>query len=110
MVAELLRSPEYRGDGVRSFISHSSGATEYTFPNDPSAIEAVSRMSDDLRGDVLANVNWEHILFARKWRGLRKGERRDTADVVQEIVDRYNKALPKGFQLKLLGPHVQVDL
>jgi hypothetical protein len=110
MVAELMRSPEYKGGAVRSFIAHGSGTMEYTFPNDPEVVEEMSRVSQALRDDVLADVDWERVLFARKWRGLAEGEQKNTADVVGELVNRFNHALPKGFQLKLFSPEVQVEL
>ena len=110
MVAELLRSAEYKGGGVRSFIAHGSGTTEYTFPNDPEALEAMSHHYQALRDNMLAGINWERMFSTRKWYGLTRGERKDRSEVVQELVTRFNRILPKDFQLRLLGPEVQVEL
>lgn len=100
MVAELLRTPTHQKPAVRSFIAHGSGLTEYTFPNDADALTEMSQHSQAIRDDVLQNVDWERILFDKKWLGLVRIER-DKNSVVQELVQRLNDKLPEGFQLRL---------
>lgn len=110
MIAELMRASDYEEGMVRAFIAHGSGATEYSFPNDPDAIEAVGETFQTQCDAILNGVNWEKILFERKWRGLVKGSRKDISDVIGELIDRLNAAMPKGFQLHFLAPGVQITL
>jgi|GEM_PF-2638239 len=109
MVADLMRSPEYKGGDIRSLIAHGSGATEYIYPHDPDALEEMGRMAKALRDDLLIGIDWERILYARKWLGMRQGDRKGVDQVVQELVERFSAKLPKGFSLRMFGINEPIE-
>lgn len=100
-VAELLRGAP-RPSVIRAFIAHALGFTEYTFPNDPDAIEDVGQRILSVREDLtLGETNWQRILFQRKWMGLVKKQRKAN-DVAVELLGSLERRLPRGFGLRLI--------
>lgn len=100
MIGKMLRM-EGGFDRVRSVIVHGNGVTEYTFPQDPDALEEMSRDSQAVRDQLLLGIRWDRILHKRRLGGLAKGGRRDDEDVVRELVERLDEALPRDFGLEL---------
>lgn len=95
MVAGLLRTQSPGQRNARSLIAHGSGTTEYTFPNDPDALERMSRLSRTLRDDFLLSINWRRLMAGRN---------RDVDAAAKELLRRYNQVLPKGFGIRIVKP------
>jgi len=102
MVAELLKSSGGPQE-VRSLFVHGSGVTEYTFPQDPAALENMAQVSQKLRDDLLRVVDWNRILYDRRLAGLVRGPRRENDVAVGYLVRLFDEAMPKGFGLRMLN-------
>ncbi|QQG40584.1 MAG: hypothetical protein HYV37_03375 [Candidatus Levyibacteriota bacterium] len=80
----------------RSFIVHSLGITEFTYPNDLEKIKEMATKSRDIRDQAMLNFGWDYL----HWR-------RDIIDeptVARMLIDDLNKLLPEGFSIKLHEP------
>lgn len=80
----------------RSFIVHSLGITEFTYPNDLEKIKEIATKSRDIRDQAMLNFGWDYL----HWR-------RDIIDeptVARMLIDDLNKLLPEGFSIKLHAP------
>ena len=85
----------------RSFIVHSLGITEFTYPNDLEKIKEKEIKKRDIRDQAMLNFGWNSL-----------GWRRDIVDeatVAKMLVDDLNKLLPEGFAIKLHEPGTNLE-
>ena len=85
----------------KSFIVHSQGITEVTYPQDVEAVERMAVSSRDIRDKVLLDYDWSFISETTP-QSVNKTE------LVKYLVHEQNKLLPKGFSIKFT-PAVSVN-
>jgi len=100
VVAEAIE--QATGDILpRSFIVHSLGITEFTYPVTPGKIEDMATRSRGIRDQAILNFGW-NILDKRP--GIV-----DEATVVKLLINDLNKLLPGGFAIKLFPPGTNLE-
>lgn len=77
----------------KSFIVHSQGITEVTYPQEVEAVEKMAVTSRDIRDKVLLDYDWSFISETTP-QSVNKTE------LVKYLVHEQNKLLPNGFSIK----------
>lgn len=90
LVAELSYRSSSKKVQPRSFIVHSLGITEFTYPDDNEKLQKMSREARDIRDSAMLNFDWKSLVG----RGI------DERQVVNMLVGDLNKILPEGFTIK----------
>lgn len=76
---------------AHSYIVHSLGVTEFTYPTDLEQLKRMSTESREIRDQALLDFDWR----ALKGRGI------DPETLTQQLINLLNKRLPEGFGIKL---------
>ncbi len=74
----------------RSYIVHSLGITEFTYPHDIEKIKKMSLQSRDIRDKALLDFNWDAL----------KGKDVDLQTLVKQLTIVINQKLPDGFSIQ----------
>lgn len=93
LVAELMKNAKYEMQMPRSFIAHSLGVTEFTYPSDAESLEKMAVESRDIRDEAMLNFRWRDI--------MRRLFTIDELTVVTGLIDELNSRLHDGFSVKL---------
>ena len=91
-VASMLKDAK-RKVGTRSYIAHSLGITEFSYPHDLNQLEEMGKKSRDIRDQVLLEFNLDRVLDGDGHIGK--------FDLVDLMIQDLNRILPKGFGLTL---------
>lgn len=85
----------------RSFIVHSLGITEFTYPNDLDAIRKMAVESRDIRDKVMLDFSWDYLQRFSWTMGK--------YELVNILVDMLDASLPEGFSIKLYPVGIDAD-
>lgn len=99
---------------TRSFIVHSLGITEFTYPTDLEKIKEMAIKSRDIRDEMTLNFDWQDAIandiLDQIKESLKNGKKKigvktmDKTKLVKLLIEALNKTLPEGFELKF-HPH-----
>lgn len=76
----------------RSFIVHSLGVTEFTYPLDVDQLKQMATDARDIRDRAILAFPWRAITNARHWT--------EQVTVVKDLVEDLNYILPEGFSIR----------
>jgi hypothetical protein len=76
---------------AHSYIVHSLGVTEFTYPTDLEQLKQMSADSRELRDQALLDFDWQAL----------RGREIDPEVLTEQLATLLNKRLPEGFKIKL---------
>lgn len=82
----------------RSFIVHSLGLTEFIYPNDTEAVEAMAVVSRGIRDRVLLDFDWSFT-------SDHSPQMVNKSELVKKLIVAQNRLLPRGFSIKFSPIH-----
>lgn len=82
----------------RSFIVHSLGLTEFIYPNDTEAVEAMAVVSRGIRDRVLLDFDWSFT-------SDHSPQMVNKSELVKKLIVAQNRLLPRGFSIKFSPAH-----
>jgi hypothetical protein len=92
LVGDLMKATRQDIEHPRSFIVHSLGVTEFTYPEDPSKLDTMAIQAQSIRDEAAMNFRWDKIVL-----GTRGS---DYVSVVKRLMKELNARMPEGFSVK----------
>jgi hypothetical protein len=93
-IADLLKLS--KSVKTTSLIVHSTGITEFRYPNNIAELESMASMSREIRNNILMEIDWEELKRHYKTTDLQKN--------IQLLFDRLNSTYPPGFSISYHPP------
>lgn len=93
IMAELIKQAKGQVK-PHSFIVHSLGVTEFTYPTDIGALEEMGQKSRDIRDQVMLSFD------VGKYIAMTRGAY-DRFELISILVEGLNRSLPQGFNVRL---------